>query len=63
MPQTAPPAKPAPVSATDAQSSSRDKLDFGRTMDIDKLNQQIGDAVILQSAFELDKLLFQAGHA
>ena len=63
MPQTAPPAKPAPASATDRNGRRRDQLDLGRAMDVDELNQQVGDPVILQSAFELDKLFFQVGHA
>ena len=31
-------------------------------MDVDELNQQVGNAVILQSPLKLDKLLFQVGH-
>ncbi len=63
MPQTAPPAKPAPISATDRKVDRRNELDLGRPVDVDELDQQVGDPVILKSALELDKLFFQVGHA
>ena len=45
------------------QGRRRDELDLGCAVDVDELDQQVGDPVILKSALELDKLFFQVGHA
>ena len=45
------------------QGRRRNELDLGRAVDVDELDQQVGDAVILKSALERDKLFFQVGHA
>ncbi len=45
------------------QGRRRHELDLGCAVDVDELDQQVGDPVILKSALELDKLFFQVGHA
>ena len=62
MPQTAPPAKPAPDSATARKRVGRNELDLGRAVDIDELDQEKGDAVDLHSVFELGELGVEMRH-
>ena len=63
MPQTAPPAKPAPLSATGSQGRRGHELDLGGAMDVDKLDQQVVDPVIFKSVLEGDEMVILGGHA
>ena len=45
IPQTAPPANPAPASTTAAKAPAGHELHLGRAVDVDELDQQVLDAV------------------
>ena len=63
MPQTAPPAKPAPDFRHGPQGLRRNELDLGRAVDVDELDQQIGDSVVFQSVCELAECVVEMRHA
>ena len=62
MPQTAPPAKPAPIPRR-CEGPRGDQLDLGRAVDVDELDQEKVDVVGFKLMDELVEFGFLLGHA